>query len=104
MIVYSAAGPLASSMPFYTGIYGGLYNGWGRYGFGPNYRTGWGGSWYGPYNYMSVEEKAKISGKEVLIDSSYVQVVELLYRDSMYTMPAAHDETLQAKSISGNHG
>lgn len=54
--------------------------------------------------HVSVEEKAKISGKEVLIDSSYVQVVELLYRDSMYTMPAAHDETLQAKSISGNHG
>ncbi|KAE8543031.1 hypothetical protein D1P53_000518 [Cryptococcus gattii VGV] len=31
-------------MPFYTGIYGGLYNGWGRYGFGPNYGTGWTGS------------------------------------------------------------
>lgn len=53
MIVYSAAGPLVSSMPFYTGIHGGLYNGWGRYGFGPNYGTGWTGSWYGPYNYMS---------------------------------------------------
>lgn len=52
----------------------------------------------------SVEEKAKISGKEVLIDSSYVQVVKLLYRDSMYTMPAAHNETFRAKSISGNHG
>lgn len=54
--------------------------------------------------HVSVEEKAKISGKEVLINSSYVQVVELLYRDLMYTMPAAHDETLQAKRISGNHG
>lgn len=53
MIVYSAAGPLVSSMPFYTGIYGGLYNGWGRYGVGPNYGTGWTGSWYGPYSYMS---------------------------------------------------
>lgn len=29
----------------------------------------------------------------MLIDSSYVQVVKLLYRDSMYTMPAAHNET-----------
>ncbi|ODO01890.1 hypothetical protein L198_02619 [Cryptococcus wingfieldii CBS 7118] len=55
MLMYTAAGPIMSSAPFYNPVYGSMYTGWGRYGVGPNYGTGWGGSWYGqnPYSYMS---------------------------------------------------
>lgn len=50
-VAVTPAGPLVTTMAPYA--YGGLYNGWGRYGWGPNYGVGWGGSWYNPYGYMS---------------------------------------------------
>jgi hypothetical protein len=51
--VYTAAGPLMSSYPFYNaGLYG-VGGSFGRYGFGPNYGLGWANSFYNPYNYMS---------------------------------------------------
>ena len=45
----TAAGPLMSSYPYF---YGGLFNKYGRYGWGPNYGLGY-SSWYNPYGYMS---------------------------------------------------
>jgi hypothetical protein len=50
-LTVTAAGPLVSSWPCY---YSGGYNRFGRWGWGPNYGTGWAGSWYNnPYGYMS---------------------------------------------------
>jgi hypothetical protein len=52
VVLPTAAGPLMPSWPYYYG--GGLYSrGFGRWGVGSNYGTGWSGSWYNPYGYMS---------------------------------------------------
>jgi hypothetical protein len=52
VVLPTAAGPLMSSWPYYYG--GGLYSrGFGRWGVGPNYGTGWSGGWYNPYGYMA---------------------------------------------------
>ncbi|CAD6575875.1 MAG: hypothetical protein TREMPRED_001508 [Tremellales sp. Tagirdzhanova-0007] len=60
--MYTAAGPLMSSYPYYgAGMYGagmcgaGMYGGFGRYGYGMNYGLGGysSGSWYNPYGYMT---------------------------------------------------
>jgi hypothetical protein len=48
--VLTAAGPIVSSYPYMYG--GGLFNRWGRYGYGPNYGLGYSGM-YNPYSYMS---------------------------------------------------
>ncbi|KAK1921887.1 hypothetical protein DB88DRAFT_499564 [Papiliotrema laurentii] len=48
MYAITAAGPVITSYPY---MYPGLYNGWGRWGVGPNYGLGY--SWYNPYSYMA---------------------------------------------------
>lgn len=52
-MAYSAAGPLMSSWPYYGGGLGGMYGGFGRYGYGMNYGLGGYGGWYNPYSYMA---------------------------------------------------
>ena len=50
MYMFTPAGPLVSSYPYQ--MYGSMFSGWSRYGFGPNYGLGY-SNWHNPYLYMS---------------------------------------------------
>lgn len=49
-MLMTAAGPVMSSYPM--GYGGGMFNRWGRWGWGPGYGIN-GSSWYNPYAYMN---------------------------------------------------